>query len=130
MKGCDSFSQRHINHFLHFLAWFMSLSFVTSCGTDFLIFTIAVESSSIIIVYIQASSVGPETNMLTAKSIPIIPLNYLHNSSYNAPCFHLFLYALSLHFSCQPMITSFQINNTFYISSIAIYINSVVAIKD
>ena len=52
-----------------FLARLMSLSFVTSCGTDFLIFAIVAKSSSIINVDMRVFSVVPESNMSTAKSL-------------------------------------------------------------
>ena len=82
-----------------FLTWSMSISFFTSCGTDFIIFAIAGESSSMIIDDMQAFLMDPETNMSTRNRI-LFSLNYLPNSSYShAPSPDLLLY--SLHTACS-----------------------------
>ena len=132
MKGCDAFSVRHINHFLQFfLAWFMSLSFVTSCGTPFLIFAIVVESSSIIIVAMRAFSVVLETNISTAKSLyiafeippPIHPtIMLLHPICY---FIHLTLFAITNSRSItQDLLTSSPYQNTVPWSAVICFTRS------
>ena len=47
------------------------MSFFTWCGTDFVVFAIAVESLSMVIAYMWAFYVVLETNMSIAKSFSI-----------------------------------------------------------
>ena len=70
MKGCDAFSVRHIDNFIHFSWHDLVTLFVNPCGTDF-IFAFIVESSSITTADMRAFSVVPQSNMSTAKSFSI-----------------------------------------------------------
>ena len=89
MKGCDAFSVRHINHFLQFFWYDLCHSLLLPHMAAFFIFAIVVESSSMIIVDMQAFSVVPETNMSTAKSLSIAfelpPQFILQSCSFTGP---------------------------------------------
>ena len=94
MKGLDTFSVRYRDHFQQFFGMlFISLSFVASCGRNFLIFVVFVESSCMIIIDMQPFLWCLKLTCQLSSHFPVL-LNYLLNSFYNhAPLVYLLLYS-------------------------------------
>ena len=117
-QGCDAFSVRHINHFLQ-LFGMIYVTLLLPHVADLFIFVIIIKPSSMIIFYMRAFSVVPETNMSFSKSLSIVfelpPQFILQSCSFTRPVTLFTSHCSSITNSCsrtQDLLTFCTYQNT------------------